>query len=126
MHDDCDGTFNFLCPQCDGICRPCEFGSTSAPTADSDRAGLTKAVAVLATVALVPLACLVILGGSDDKRAAAALGFAGVVVTACVSLAGTLLNRQTERRLEREHQDEFARLRLEAALEAGRLAAASA
>ena len=26
--------FSFLCPQCEGICRPCEFGSASAPTAE--------------------------------------------------------------------------------------------
>lgn len=43
------------------------------------------------------------------------------LATACVSLIGVLAARQSSRRLYQEHQDEQARLRLDAAMRAGAL-----
>jgi hypothetical protein len=61
-------------------------------------------------------------GQSSDKTLVApALGFTGVVVTACVSAIGVTVNRQAERRLEQQRIDERNRLRLDAAMRAGEL-----
>jgi hypothetical protein len=62
-------------------------------------------------------AALVLLGGldsGDDKRFAAVLTLVGVMITASVSLL-------SERRLRQQHVDEEARLRLDAAMDAGAL-----
>jgi hypothetical protein len=77
---------------------------------------LAGAVGLLA-VASVPAFVLKLTGGLDgasDKRFAAVLGLAGVLATAGVALV-------SERRLQRQHQDEEARLRLDAAMKAGAL-----
>src|SRR6266567_2556916 len=47
----------------------------------------------------------------------------GVLVAGGGSLAGYLLQRQSNRRLAQEHEDERARLRLDAAMRAGSLLA---
>lgn len=77
---------------------------------------LAGAVGLLA-VASLPAVVLKLTGGLDgasDKRFAAVLGLAGVLATACVALV-------SERRLQRQHQDDEARLRLDAAMKAGAL-----
>jgi hypothetical protein len=57
--------------------------------------------------------------GAD--RLTAVLTFFGVLVTASVTLIGLAISGQAERRLERTHQDEQQRLRLDAAMKAGAL-----
>jgi len=56
---------------------------------------------------------------------AAILAFAGVVVTACVTIIGLIVTRQAnyrmERRLSQEHESEARRLKLDAAMRAGAL-----
>jgi hypothetical protein len=71
-----------------------------------------------------PLAVLEALGGLDtasDKRFAAILALIGVMITALASIVGAVISRESERRLERQHADEQARLRLDAAMNAGAL-----
>ena len=78
-------------------------------------------VGPLLAVVLAGLA-LVLLGGldsGDDKRLAAILTLVGVMITASVSLV-------SERRLTHQHIDEEARLRLDAAMDAGALFNANA
>lgn len=58
-------------------------------------------------------------GGTSDMAAVA--GFAGVLVTASVSLIGLTVTRQSNRRLSQEAKDEQRRLRLDAAMRAGAL-----
>lgn len=77
---------------------------------------LAWALVVLAGVAapLGVLGALNSLATASDKRYAAGLTLGGVIITACVSLV-------SERRLRRQHSDEQARLRLDAAINAGAL-----
>ena len=89
-----------------------------------DKRWLVWAVLAVAVAAAAPVVVLKTLGGLDnasDKRLAAVLTLVGVTLTASVSLIGALIRRQSERRLEREHGDEQARLRLDAAMQAGTL-----
>jgi hypothetical protein len=85
------------------------------------------AVASLAVVVLVAILPAVLLlspvafGGGSTSRLTAVLTFAGVLVTASVSLIGLMLNRQTERRLAQEQADQHRQLRLDAAMRAGQL-----
>lgn len=58
---------------------------------------------------------------SEASLFTAGFAFTGVVVTACVSGIGVLARHQAERRLTQEHVDEEQRLRLDAAMQAGRL-----
>jgi hypothetical protein len=77
-----------------------------------DRA-LLLAFAVLAIVAVAPIAVLAIVGDLDspsDTRLAAVLTFTGVLVTALTSVIGILSRRRSEERL-----------RLEAAMHAGEI-----
>lgn len=73
---------------------------------------------------LVPLAgavsvvALLAAGVVDDT---AALTLSGVILTACVALAGHIVTFQSGRRSAREHAEEEARLRLDAAMRAGAL-----
>jgi hypothetical protein len=100
----------------------------------SDLRWLLSTIAAL--VVLVPVVVLVLeavgLDSSSEKEIVAVLTFVGVVVTACTSLITTTVTREadrrrahehseTERRLDREHGDENARLRLDAAMRAGAL-----
>src|SRR5436190_22229743 len=89
-----------------------------------DRKWLLYAVGGLVVAVGAPIGLFAALGTFDDpdgKRFAAVLAFAGVILTAAVSVIGFLVSRQSERRLDREHTDERARLRLEAAMKAGAL-----
>jgi hypothetical protein len=71
-------------------------------------------------------------GRGSAPGLAAVLTFVGVLLTACVSWVGTLVTRQSNRRLgqesaqadqrlRQEHEDEQRRLRLDAAMRAGQL-----
>jgi hypothetical protein len=84
-------------------------------------AGSLLALAIAAAAPVVVLQALGTLDNASDKRLAAVLTLVGVTVTACASLIGAVVRRQSERRLEREHGDEEARLRLDAAMHAGAL-----
>jgi hypothetical protein len=75
----------------------------------------------IVAVAWVLLFGVMHVESSDTTLVAAALGFTGVVVTACVSAIGVTVNRQAERRLEQQRIDERNRLRLDAAMRAGEL-----
>jgi hypothetical protein len=59
--------------------------------------------------------------GPDTPRLAAVLACVGVLVTALLSFAGSLVTRQSNRRLAQEHADEDSRLKLDAAMRAGQL-----
>jgi hypothetical protein len=75
-------------------------------------------------VGAIPVGLLAAFGGLDhatDQRLAAVLAMVGVLVTAVVSWSGMLVRVQAENRLKREHADEQARLRLDAAMRAGEL-----
>jgi len=61
-----------------------------------------------------------LLDGSNNE-VTAALTFAGVMITAAISLIGYLISRQSERRLIQQQSDERERLRLDAAMRAGEL-----
>jgi hypothetical protein len=65
----------------------------------------------IVAVAWVLLFGVMHVESSDTTLVAAALGFTGVVVTACVSAIGVTVNRQAERRLEQQRIDERNRLR---------------
>jgi hypothetical protein len=65
-------------------------------------------------------------GAASETVVAAAIGFAGVVVTACVSAIGLFVNRQAEKRLAQEREEEENRLRLDAAMQAGKLLSGAA
>jgi hypothetical protein len=82
------------------------------------------ALGVVVLVAVLPAVLLlspVAFGGGSTSRLTAVLTFAGVLVTASVSLIGLMLNRQTERRLAQEQTDQQRQLRLDAAMRAGQL-----
>jgi len=89
----------------------------------TDKKWLAWGLLALIVAAVAPLVLFYALGldSEDDKRFAAVSALAGVTVTACASLIGALVHRASERRLEREHADEEARLRLDAAMRAGEL-----
>ena len=89
-----------------------------------DKKWLVAVLLVTTVAAAAPVVALGLLGALDttsDKRLAAVLALVGVVVSACVSLAGSAVTRASERRLERQHADEMARLRLDGAMRAGEL-----
>jgi hypothetical protein len=79
------------------------------------------ALVIAAAAPVVVLQALGMLESADDKRTAALPALVGVTVTACGSVIGTLVSRQSERRLAHEHEDEQSRLRLDAAMKAGAL-----
>ncbi|UFS97159.1 hypothetical protein [Nocardia huaxiensis] len=79
-------------------------------------------------MAIIIAAGLVLFGpmeftSEDRSLLAPALTFSGVVVTACVTAIGLILNHQATRRLEQSREDEHNRLRLDAAMRAGQLLA---
>jgi hypothetical protein len=98
--------------------------SSSVPK--DDRKWLAWALLALVIAVALPVAVLQafgipLTGDTSDKRFVAVLTLAGVTVTACASLIGILVSRQSERRLEHQHSNEQARLRLDAAMRAGTL-----
>jgi hypothetical protein len=72
-------------------------------------------------VAWVLLLTVMHVGANNSAPVAAALAFSGVLVTACVSIIGLLANRQADKRLAQEHDEERRRLQLSAAMQAGQL-----
>ena len=92
--------------------------------ATDDKKWLGGVILLVLVVAGLPVAVLGALGAldtSDDKKFAAVLAFAGVALTAGVSLIGHFVRSQEDRRLERQREEEEARLRLDAAMRAGAL-----
>jgi hypothetical protein len=92
--------------------------------ANSDMKWFGGAVVAVVVAAAAPVAVLQALGSLDtssDKRFAAVLALVGVAITACVAILGELVRRQGDQRLQRQHEDEEARLRLDAAMRAGTL-----
>ncbi|MDB4873387.1 MAG: hypothetical protein JWL97_4391 [Gemmatimonadales bacterium] len=104
-----------------------------------DRKWIIATGGVLAVVVTAPPLVLLGplgLGNRSMPELAAVLVFAGVLVTACVSLIGHLVTRQSDRRLsqesdqahqrlQQEHEDEQRRLKLDAAMRAGELFSAT-
>jgi hypothetical protein len=83
--------------------------------------GLMVLVVGLALLALSPYSFV----GGDNERLAAVLTFVGGLVTASLAFLKTLMERQSERRLNREGQQADQRLKLDAAMRAGSLLAAT-
>jgi hypothetical protein len=83
-----------------------------------DRTWLERTAFPVLLVGVVPIVVLYAAGLLDDKNV---LTLSGVIFTACVALTGHLVTRQSQRRLAREHDEEEARLRLDAAMRAGDL-----
>lgn len=94
--------------------------------------GLMVLVVVLPIALLGPLG----LGGGDSERLAAVLAFVGALVTACLAFLKMIVERQSENRLaqeraqsdlrlEREGHQADRRLKLDAAMRAGSLFAAT-
>lgn len=90
----------------------------------ADARWIASALTLVVIAGAAPVGLLALLGGlghATDQRLAAILAFVGALVTAAVSGIGLLLRRHSEERLAREHADEKARLRLDAAMRAGEL-----
>jgi hypothetical protein len=87
----------------------------------SDKKWVLVSVGLVVLVVALPLVLLgpLHLAGDNAGKLAAVLAFAGVLVTAAVSVIGFTVTRQSERRLSREGEDESRRLRLDAAMRAG-------
>lgn len=90
----------------------------------SDRAWLAGTALALCVAVGAPVAVFAALGqlaDADGKRFAAVLTLAGAFLAATTAIIGSMIRRQSERRLESEHADEQARLSLDAAMRAGAL-----
>lgn len=61
------------------------------------------------------------LGGGGSARLQAGLTYAGVMVTAAVTLVGLMAKRQSDKRLVYEKEEQLKQLRLDAAMQAGQL-----
>jgi hypothetical protein len=88
---------------------------------DGVKLGTGALVVVAIGAALPALLFGPLLGRGDAARLQAALTYAGVMVTAAVTLIGMAVKRQSDKRLAYEKEEQLKQLRLDAAMNAGQL-----
>jgi hypothetical protein len=88
---------------------------------DGVRLGAAALVVLVIGAALPALLFGPLLGTGDAARLQAALTYAGVMITAAVTLIGMAVKWQSDKRLTYEKEEQLKQLRLDAAMKAGQL-----
>lgn len=105
-------------------------GSSAVPPGpqphwDGLRLGAAGLLFLTISVALPVLLFGPLLGKGDAARLQAVLTYAGVMVTASVTLIGLAIKRQSDKRIASDKAEQFKQIKLDAAMRAGQLLSAT-